>query len=447
MKSRTDLSIEQIPSPLPNVGGLLGKNTVYTDPVFGSKVCRITDGASAGNFDSMQTNVPGSYSNSNTNDTLLALQSTGGSTFFFQFDPATMQTTQLSLKVAGHGGFSNVKPNVYYLALGANHVLNGFTGNGMAIYALTFAQVNKVWALASVELLCDFAKMLPAGFKVLWQSEVDISRGDSVFSLSVSEHEQDTAYFSCLYKTGARGGYRVLNTQTMQVVGDWGKVGTVSLSNTTLTKFFLHGVNQTPNPLYTVLSPVGTGVLGGIVWANEGLEATQIELSGHHGIGFLSAYCSPGRGQFIQAPYADPAQHTKLIQQLPEYQTPPQTLVGDEHCGFGPISVTDESLLFISFGPPVVSPYTSCWMGEVVGLDVTGKVSGVKGTMYRICHTYNSGKSLEYIVTNSMAVPSKTGKFVWFTSDFFGVLGSIVGAATGTPGVDARGDVFGVRVQ
>jgi putative Ig domain-containing protein len=449
MAFRTDLEIVQLPGTLPNVGGLVGANTIVTDPDFGATIVRLTDGnAGAGNYLSMQSvDDPSGRSMWNTDDTLLIVRDTGSNGWLYQFNPATLQGTQLGTsapyKVNGHYCFSRVNPGVLYVV------------NGSVLSAMTFAKVAGAWTYQSTAEICDFADILPDGFVVNWIGSVTISQDDLIFSVAFSQGPQDTGFYECLYKPGS--GFRMLNTQTLAVTGQWGEIGTVTLENTDLTNFLLHNSAQSPNPNYTTLSPVGES--SGFIWPNEGLVLTQTGLSGHHGLGFLGIYCGgPGGGQFAQALYATPTVHTPIIPKqagppgLPSYQSPAQSYTGDQHSAFCPIDIEDGALLWVTNGKPSVFPFTSCWMGELRGIDVTGRISGQQGTVYRACHTFNSELSPQYIVTNALVGVSQTGNFVAFTSDWggsgtVGPLGSTSGASTGTIGVDARGDVFIVALQ
>lgn len=435
---RTDLNIAQLPSVLPNVGGLLGKNIVYTDPDFHTRVVRLTDGSSgSGNNGTMQTNAASVRGGFNTDDSLLAFQNTGGVTYFFQFNRDTMQGEQIAaLKLAGNGCFSSTSAGVYYVLLDNNHVFDTVTGNGTAVYKVQFVKTKGAWVYQKISKVCDFLAILPVGFSVNWQSEVEVSLGDGVFSCAFSEGNQDTGFLACLYKAGLLGGYRMINTQTLDVTGHWGKVGKAVLRNTKYTNFLLHGMDQTPNPEYTILSAVGN-TTGGFIWENSGLTLTQPGISGHHGVGYENIFLPKGPGgQFYKAAYAAPTTNTAVVPEagLPANQNPAQVMVGDEHCAFSPVNKTDASILWATYGPPCPSPFTSCWMGEVTGVDVT------TGVVYRACHTFNSGNSPQYEITASMVSTSQTGNFIAFSSDFMGTLG------VDTNGV-ARGDVFIVRIK
>lgn len=451
MTLRTDLAIAQLPSS-PPFSGLLGLNAVATDPIFGTTMMRLTDGSSGtGNFRSMQTSdSPSDYNVWNADDTLLALNSTGGNAFLFQFNPTTMQGTQLGTsfpyKLSGPTNFSKVSPGVLYNVVGT------------VLSSLTYQLVSGVWTYQSTAVICDFADILPVGFVVDWHSVLSVSAGDAVFGMGFSEGHQNSGFLACAFKPGS--GFRMLNTQTLSVTGDWGTIGTATLLNTEFTNFFLHGVNQSPNPNYFLLSAVGSGPkngLGSFVWPISGLAITQSGLSGHHGLGVSGYYTGgPGLGQYDEALYSTPTVHTPVIPKqagppgLPAYQTPSQKYFGDQHSAFSPLQATDQALLFITNGAPSVFPFTSCWMGELRALDVNGAF-GPQGMVYRVCHTYNSGKSTEYITANSQIGTSQTGNFIAFNSDMGGAgtvgpLGSTSGGATGLIGENARGDVFIVAV-
>jgi hypothetical protein len=447
---RTDMQLAQLPGTYPNVGNLYGKNTTYTDPTFGTQVVRLTDGSSGGgNYRSMQTvQDPSGYSMWNTDDTLLSSRSTGGVNYLFQFNPTTMQGAQLGTSgnyaLSGQTCFSKVSNGVLY-----------YIGNQSSVLqALTYSLVGGVWTYQSTATIVDFATILPAGYNVQWVSSLTVSQGDSVITAAFSQGTQDTGFYWCLYKAGS--GLRMMDTQTLAVTGAWGPTGTATLVNCSFSQFLIHDANQPPNPTYSMISAVGN--VGSLVWANAGLTVTNTAFSGHHGLGYTDLYTGgAGGGQYDSIAYSNPTVHTPLIPKqagppgLPSYQSPPQTYKGDMHSAFAPISTTDQTLLWITNGPPVYNPFQSCWYGELRGLDVTGAISGQQGIIYRAAHTFNSGKSTEYICQSCQVAPSQTGNFIAFTSDFsgsssIGTLGSTTGQNTGVVGTNARGDVFIVRI-
>jgi hypothetical protein len=452
---RTDLSIVQLPATFPNVGGLYGKNTIVTDPDFGATMVRLTDGGSGGgNFSSMQSiEEVSSRTAWNSDDTLTIARDNGSNNWLFQFNPATMQGTQLSTTL---GTGQPYKFNgAYCFSRVTNSILYTCYGNSTQITQNNFALMGGVWTFQSSSVVADFQNILPASFNVTWNSGLSIAQGDAMFSMSFSDTGgQDTGFYMCLWSPTL--GYRMINTETLAVTGSWGATGTATLANTSLSNFLLHNSAQSPNSAWANLSPVGQAT--GFYWQTTTLLITQADLSGHHGLGLLGIYAGgPGGGQFAESAYGNLTVTTPIIPAqagppgLPAKQTPPQHYTGDQHSAFAPIVTNDQTLLYTTNGAPSVFPFTSCWMGEMRGLDVTGAISGSQGTVYRICHTFNSGKSNQYIVQNALVGVSQTGNFISFTSDWAGAstvgpLGSTSGAPTGTVGTDARGDVFITKI-
>src|SRR5271157_3190824 len=112
---RTDLNIQQWPATFPNVGGRLGKNTIVSDPNFGSQIVRITDASSgSGGNQSLQTGDSAQKMAWNTNDTLLFVRNTQATDYLTQFDPVALQATQLPYSTQNNTAFSCVSPGVFF---------------------------------------------------------------------------------------------------------------------------------------------------------------------------------------------------------------------------------------------------------------------------------------------------------------------------------------------
>ncbi len=237
----------------------------------------------------------------------------------------------------------------------------------------------------------------------------------------------------------------MLNTVTGKITGNWGDMGTAVITSTnTQVPFTVHEAVTTPNSQYAAIAPATTPTHPGslaLFWDVPTVNLRDSMSSGHSTKGFLHGYFGgPGGGQFLEVSYADPTK-TRLI--VPANLLPAnnnQVYKGDQHSQFGLVDPLDNSTFWVT-SSSLVTPFTSAWANEVRGYNAqTGVVS-------RACHTFNSGKSLEFIVQCAIGCPSQTGRFVAFTSDMMGSLGSTTGAAIGNLGVDARGDVFIVAVS
>lgn len=451
MALRTDFNIAQLPNASP-FSGLLGKNTVVTDPIFGTQIVRVTDGSSGtGKNGSEQLGNSGSATSWNTDDTLMFFTSQGNVKFLVQFDPVTMKCTQLggpgsNYSFAGGGAFSKVSPGVLYIFSPA--------GFPTAIQKLTYTLVGGVWTYQSTTTVCDFSNAaggpLPVGYKANWNSILTCANDDSIFTVGFSEGVQQTGYYVCAYKVGV--GFRMLDTRNGAVTGSWGATGTATISSVHgLTfPFYLHDVQQFPNPTYSELSNTPTG--GHIIcWATAGLTLVDGgNTSDHSGKGATGTYwnrAAIGGGSNTYANF-DTIVPIGTFAIEPAGQHPPQTFIGNPHYSLRPTNNDSIAIAWMTYAQPVAFPFSSCWQGEVTGFDVTGGVSGSPGTMYRACHTHNSYQPVN---NQGIAVASQSGKFVAFSSDMagsgpVGPLGSTSGGATGRVGIDARIDVFIVAV-
>lgn len=427
MSLRTDLSVVQYPSPLPSVGGFLGSNTIFTDPNFGTRIVRVTDGATS-KGKTLQTADASQAGIWNQNDTLLLVTNTGGVRSLYQFTPATMKCQLLPFTTGDSVCFSKVHPGVLY------------TLDGSKVYQNTFTLVNGEWTGPTAPtVVCDFSKILPAGSVVKWTSSFLVSEDDSTITVGLSSGVQNSAFYACSWQKGHKsGGYRMLNTETGAVTGDWGPTGTATFASPTY-KFpvFLHEVYQTPNSSYAALTPVGTTDTN-FIWSTATLSIIDCQAGGHKAYGEAGWFGGgPGGGQIAHALYTTPALHTMVVLPANLPAAAKEAYKEDLHFSFGKYVAGDASVMYAGSGANGPMPFTAAWENEIIGYDV------VAGTVARVCHTFDSNKSKRFTVLNAIPVPSQSGKFIAFTSDFMGALGSEAGASTvSTLGDDARGDVF-----
>src|SRR2546423_5270321 len=223
--SRTDNAVVQIPSQIPNVGNLLGANTVVTDPDFGSRVVRVTDwntdpAASLANRSYVSATSGSADENLwNTDSTMLILQTMGTTVFPFTFDPLSMQAHRMyvssnpshgGLMIAGAGMWSRVSANLLYAT--------GDTDPTISKYDFS-DRTNP----PSAQLVYDFRtspNCLPAGFTQTWKTKGGESAGDEVFGMGFSNAgSQGRGVYAAAYKAGS--GCTLLNTHTRQAWGAW----------------------------------------------------------------------------------------------------------------------------------------------------------------------------------------------------------------------------------
>lgn len=419
---RTDLSIVQQPSA-PLFSGLLGAGSIVTDPNFGTKIARLTDGDTA-SYRSLYTSDDPCNLAWNTVDSMLIVRHLSQVSLLMQFDAKTMRGTLLP-GTYNKACFSSRWPGILYTLIGTQ------------LFQLTFILMGGVWTQQSSALLADFADILPVGFIVQWSGVFAHSLDDGTFTVAFSEGPQDTGHYVCVWRKSA--GFRMLDTLTGIVTGEWGQTGT---STSRAWGRTVHEAPMTPNPQYGLMSLVGDSPDAPTVWELRTLNVVHGIQGGHHARGYLNYYASGvGGGQYAEVPYANPTTSRLVVPSanLPKNQVPHQTFVGAMHSGFGKVDRGDNSI-FWSGRYAGILPFASAWQNEIDGYDV------LTGIVYRACQTENSGLSTEFDVAHAMMIPSQTGKFVAYCSDRMGTLGSTSGAAQGTLGVDARGDIFVVQV-
>jgi hypothetical protein len=413
MTLRTDLAITPLP-PTPLFSGLNGAGDVAEDPTFKTHIVRVTDGNTfAGQ--SLFTDFSPNRLMWNMNDTMFAIKHPGNACILYELKSGG------PIEIGGGYPARIAFSSLYHLTL--------FSLEGSKIFKYDFPKVGSNSPVKSV--ICDFAGILPAGFTINWAGNFSHSIDDTTFCASFSQGVQDTGYLVCVYRAGY--GLRMLNTSTGQISGDWGQIGIAT--GQTWGKN-VHDALMSGSPDYCCVSIVG--VDSPSIWDISTIQVTPSKGSGHNAKGYAHFYeGGTGTGQFLEVAYASPGVSTPIVpaSMLPGGQTPPQVYTAGEHAGFGKIAKDDESIFWVShYDNP--SPFTSCWQGEIDGYMAAG---AKQGTVYRACHTYNSGLSTEFAVLYAIANPSQTGKYVAFCSDMMGSLGK-------NPAGGNRGDVFIVSV-
>lgn len=423
---RTDLAIVQYPSVLPPMGGFLGVNRKILDPDFKTSIIRVTDGKTA-NGKSLQTADAAQAGIWNQNDTMLLVRDTGGIHYLKQFSGAAGLVTDVNFNTNDSVCFSKVHPGVLYVL------------EETRVYARNFNQKAGIWTYTPVndELVCDFAKILPSGYNAKWQSAFLCSQDDSTFTVGFSDGVQNSCQYVCSFQRGHHsGGYRMLNTQTGTITGDWGSTGkAVIQSQHYQWPLLLHEVYQTPNNAVTALTPVGLNSTN-FIWTTATTQIIDCEAGGHKAYGMRGWFGGgPGGGQLAHALYLSPSITGKLLDPSKLPASMKEKYQEDLHFSFGKYTAADASVIWASSGGNGPMPFLSAWENEIIGYDTANAI------VYRLCHTFDSNESNEFIVRSAIACPSQSGRFVAFTTDWMGEFGSFSGGDHGTLKVDARGDV------
>lgn len=441
--SRADTNVTQMDSPLPNVGTNVGANTVVTPADFGNPIVRLTD-ANLG-LVSMNLGTAGSADENiwNTDSTLLATGNSGGHHYIWSFDTVSMKATQLwpnlSLNNAGTATPSWSRQHSQIL----------FTESGPVIYQYDFTNRS---VQPTPTVFYDFTSSpncLPHGYSPQWYATGGSDVNDSTFAMAFSNTGgQGTGVDIVVYRPGQ--GCSHYNTSTGVVSGDFGSSGTVLTSE----RFTIHNVKLERNGHWLVIVDSnctgGTCAIGPHFWEIGTLNVNDCgsvtgttSCQGHWTEGFgvwensaggpCQAYNEGTRSPFLPG--------TVLILTTAA-ECPPQNMPTphDSHESWN----TDD----ISNTMPVIASHiagncngctmTYAWEDEIDGY--------VQGKVFRFAHTYNTQQSQRFDAKIAVESESQDGRFVAFTSDWQGKLGSEAGGVPCTLGTNCRSDVFIVKI-
>lgn len=444
--SRTDTNITQVPSSVPNVGGLLGANTIVTDPSFGNRIVRITDGNTApyGPFQNrtFMTASSGSADENlwNVDSTMFVVQDTGARGYPFSFDPSTMQASRLyasalpashGMTLPDNGAWSHSDPNMFYVI------------TGTAVNKYDFSDRTNPPA---PQLVFDFAgspNCLPAGFNATWKSRGGLSADDSVIGMGYSNAGgQQTAVYAVAYKAGM--GCTVLNTQTGQVWGNWGMTGTINIPD----RWRIHNVKISKDGNWLVVATAGCLTAscshGPYFWQ---IGTTNVSSCGAGG--YCDGHWTEGYTHWVNNNDTPATNQVMRLFNVPNSVVPlttyfPGGMKGtyfDQHQSWNNVDPSDSVPLFSTTYSPM-SSFPAPWFDEIIALASDGS-----GKVWRFAHNYITAKSQDFSVQYAIGSVSQDGKFFIFSSDWMGTLGSETGTANCTVGTNCRGDVFVVELR
>jgi len=443
--SRTDLNIAQLPAAPPSVGNLVGANTIVTDPQFGNQIVRITDANSNPEKTFKNRTYVSSGSGSaddnvwNIDSTLLVVQDTGANSLPFTFNPNTLQAARMyvssfpetnGLLLRDSGNWSRVDPNVFY------------TVAGTAIHKYDFTDRANPPSPQPVYDFKSSSNCLPAGFSVTWRDNGGVSGDDTVFGMAYSNRgPQGTGTYAIVYKVGS--GCSMLNTETGQVVGDWGTSGKIDVPD----RWTIHNVKLSKDGNWLVVVPTHclsySCSTGPYFWQVGTVNVNSCgeggSCSGHWTEGYshwVNCDNSPMSNQVIRS-FQQATSVRNLTYDFPVGITVPF----DQHQSWNNVDPAD-SLPFFSSTWSSTSPFPAPWYNEIIALAADGT-----DKTWRFAHTFITAKSQRFSTQYAIGTVSQDGMFFIFSSDWMGTLGSESGATTCTIGSDCRGDVFVVELK
>jgi len=420
--ARTDRRTEPYKDTPPAIGPA---GSVITDPIFGSRILRVTDpGADPkGAGRSLFTPSSAEQNSWNKTSTMFYVDTAGGSFVLYSFDPTAMKAHLASapnLPWNGEPQFSFSQANILY---------------GMVRQDPVFQQYDV--ANGKVTDINDASKCVK-----LQSSDkghgVTVSADDNRFMATLGP-QQDKNYLVYIYDRAL--GCRWYNTQTGEIGGQWGPKGTISAPD----RFLMHNARLAKSGKFVyVTRGGGPGIgKGWAVWEIDTLNVGVCERGcmGHHVVGYSHILGPSGMSHPLDV-WMRPLNHVNDHSPLISGLEPAKDFWYDSHYSWNNVDAADSSpVCFSTYSPknPDVrgNPLlvTGPWENEIDCAETDGKGSKV----WRFAHTYSTAKNGFW--SQPRGNVSQDGRFFMFTSDWQDQLGKMPN------GEKYRTDVFVVELK
>jgi hypothetical protein len=419
--ARTDRQIEPYPDKPPALGPA---GSIVQDPVFGSRILRVTDSNSDLNGPGRPLFTPSSAEQNswNKNSTMFYVTTSGGSILLYRFDPEAMKAQPIGTPAVGLGGepqFSFQQPNLLF---------------GISPRRLVFEQYDVLSGRATdVNDPSKCVKLAPNDLG----SVIGVSADDNRF-MTVLGPQQDKDYLVYIYDRAQ--GCRWYNTQTGEVGGQWGPKGTISASD----RFSIHNARISKSGKFVYVTRGGGGIgHGWAVWDIDSMTVNfcPAECGGHHVLGY-SHIIGPSGALHPLDLRIRPLNHLEESTSLISGLEPAKGFWYDSHYSWSNVDANDSApVCFSTYRPtnpdaPGAAPLvTGPWDNEIDCAETDGKASKV----WRFAHTYSSARNGFWSTPRGNVSPD--GRFFMFTSDWEDQLGRAPN------GKQYRTDVFIVELK
>ena len=420
--ARTDRRVESYPEKPPAIGPA---GSIISDPTFGSRILRVTDGRSDPKQADRPLMTPSSAEQNawNKNSTMFYVLTSGGSFLLYSFNPATMtareaNTPQLFWGAEPH--FSFRQPNILY---GINH------------RSMTFEQYDT--SSGRVTEINDPSKCVKLGSRDR-ASGITVSADDNRFMATLGPQQDQ---FPFVYVYDRTQGCRWLNTETGEIGGQWGPKGTISSPD----RFPLHNARMAKSGKFVYMTR-GSGASPGHRWAVWEVDTMNVSVCsrgclGHHVLGYSHIIGSTGLIHPMDT-WMRPLDHLENYTPLVTPLEPGKELWFDSHFSWNNVDPEDSTPVCFSTyqttnpATPGAAPLvTGPWDNEIDCAETDGKASKV----WRFAHTYSTAKNGFWSTPRGNV--SQDGRFFMFTSDWEDQLGKLPN------GDKYRTDVFVVELK
>jgi hypothetical protein len=420
--ARTDRRVEPYPEKPPALGPA---GSFITDPTFGSRILRVTDGKS----DPVQAGRPlvtpsSAEQNSwNKNSTMFYVTTYGGSFLLYNFDPATMAARPAKTPNLGWGAepqFSFSKVNILYGINQRDSVLEQYdTSSGHVTEINAPSKCVKLYSRESGHA-------------------ITVSADDSRFMTTLGPQQDQNRL---VYIHDRSQGCRWLNTQTGEIGGQWGPKGTISVPD----RFLIHNARMSKSGKFVYVTRGDGGTPGHrwVVWEIDSMNVSVCSqaCSGHHVEGYSHIIGPSGQSHPLDV-WLRPLNHLENSAPLIRELDAGQKVWYDSHFSWNNVDPDDSTpVCFSTYQPTnpdtpgVPLLVTGPWENEIDCAETDGKASKV----WRFAHTYSTARNGFW--SSPRGNVSQDGRFFMFTSDWEDQLGKI-------PNSDQyRSDVFIVELK
>jgi hypothetical protein len=427
--ARTDVRVEPYPKAAPAVGAA---GSIVSDPVFSSRIVRVTDTRTDARRPSESYSTPSSAEQNswNTDDTKFYVRGIDGVFELFEFNPSTMAVHAIgrpNVSWMVEPQFSYSQPNILYGIASARPMFQQYD-----IFSNRATDVH-------VASSCVKLKSSDAGHAISTGAE------DQRMAMVVGP-EQDANYLVYVYDRAK--GCRWYNAQTGEIGGQWGAKGTVSIPD----RYLIHDARINKSGQFVEISSSGASVPGvtpplnpaqSFVWNVDTMDVAPCGpkgCKGHHALGY-SHLLNPSEQEHPMDLWSRPLNHldatSPLIKQLPAIQG-----WYDLHISWNNANSDDSNPACLSTyrrdnpstpgdPPKVVGP----WENEILCVETDRKDSKV----WRFAHTYSTAQNGFWSTPRGNV--SQDGRFYMFTSDWEDQLGGGRGTSS------YRTDVFIVELK
>jgi len=425
--SRSDFAVSQVPNPVPNMGGTIGLNTIVTPSDFNVPILRATDSTTSGGLSfSVTPSGAGADNIWNTTSTMLIVTfSTQGQFGVLGFNPAIMQSTGLvpGFKVGGMVTFSRANPNVLYQF------------SGTRITRWTFSNTASP---PTSSLVYDFTNCsgLPNPLNITWRGDMFVNAGDAVIGTAFSTTGyQGTGVWAVAYNF-ALNACSAYNTQTAQVVGNWGTTGPASDN----ASYAIHEAYMSLGSFFDISISTCTsgdcvGVSGQHYFWQPGTTTVNhcsTNCGGHSVPGYNTWLNFTSFPQVGERQFTAPNTVSFWPGTLP---SPCCTQLREAHMSWNNDNPNDTAPFFVttSTTPNAPATFNTPLINEIIGYMPDG-------TLRRFAHSFSTGSDPNFYSQNAIGTVSQDGQWLAWVSDWLNTLG------TDSKG-NQRIDVFIVKLQ